>query len=35
VDYNPFKPSVQFNPYPIYRWMRDEAPVIHQPEAGF
>lgn len=35
VEYNPFSRDAQTNPYPIYRWMRDEAPVYHSPNIGF
>jgi cytochrome P450 len=35
VDYNPFAREIQTNPFPAYRWMRDEAPVYHNPEIGF
>jgi cytochrome P450 len=35
VEYNPFARDVQTNPYPTYRWMRDEAPVYHNADLGF
>src|SRR5437773_10870231 len=35
VQYNPFARDVQTNPFPVYRWLRDEAPVYHNPEIGF
>jgi cytochrome P450 len=35
VEYNPFARETQMNPYPIYRWLRDEAPVYHNAEIGF
>ena len=35
VQYNPFSRDIQTNPFPVYRWMRDEAPVYHNPEIGF
>jgi cytochrome P450 len=35
VEYNPFARETQTNPYPVYRWMRDEAPVYHNPDIGF
>jgi len=35
VDYSPYDPAVQHNPFPYYRWMRDEAPVYHNEEVGF
>jgi cytochrome P450 len=35
VDYNPFARDTQTNPFPVYRWLRDEAPVYHNEEIGF
>jgi len=35
VEYNPFAHETQMNPYPVYRWLRDEAPVYHNAEIGF
>jgi cytochrome P450 len=35
VDYNPFARDTQTNPYPVYRWMRDEAPVYQNTEIDF
>jgi cytochrome P450 len=35
VEYNPFDHQTQANPYPVYQWMRDEAPVYHNAEIGF
>ena len=35
MEYNPFARETQTNPYPVYRWLRDEAPVYHNPEIGF
>jgi cytochrome P450 len=35
VEYNPFARETQINPYPVYQWMRDEAPVYHNPGVGF
>jgi cytochrome P450 len=35
VEYNPFARDIQTNPFPTYRWLRDEAPVYHNPEIGF
>jgi cytochrome P450 len=28
-EYDPFSPAFQADPYRVYRWMRDEAPVFH------
>jgi cytochrome P450 len=33
--YNPFEFETQHNPYPIYRRLRDEAPVYHNEDIGF
>ena len=35
MDYSPFAPEVQENPYPVYRMLRDSAPLYHNPEHGF
>jgi cytochrome P450 len=35
IDYNPFHFDVQHNPYPVYKRMRDEAPVYRHPDLGF
>ncbi len=35
MEYNPFARETQMNPYPVYRWLRDEAPVYHNSEIGF
>lgn len=35
MEYNPFQRATQTNPYPIYQWMRDEAPVYHNEQVGF
>ena len=29
MEYDPFDPEFQADPFPVYRWMRDEAPVFH------
>ena len=29
MEYDPFSPEFQADPYPVYRWMREEAPVFH------
>jgi cytochrome P450 len=29
MEYDPFSPEFQADPFPVYRWMRDEAPVFH------
>ncbi|SFK38118.1 cytochrome P450 [Geodermatophilus ruber] len=28
MEYDPFSPEFQADPFPVYRWMRDEAPVF-------
>jgi cytochrome P450 len=35
VGYNPFARDTQTNPYPVYRWMRDESPVYHHSDLNF
>ena len=35
MEYNPFARETQINPYPVYRWLRDEAPVYQNAEIGF
>jgi cytochrome P450 len=35
VEYNPFSRAVADNPFPVYRRMRDEAPVYHNEELDF
>jgi cytochrome P450 len=35
VEYNPFDWETAHNPYPVYRQLRDEAPVYHNEELGF
>jgi cytochrome P450 len=35
VTYNPFEFPTQHNPYPVYKQLRDNAPVYHNPELGF
>jgi cytochrome P450 len=35
VDYNPFARLTMDNPYPVYRQLRDEAPVHHNEDIGF
>jgi cytochrome P450 len=34
VEYDPFSPAVQADPYPVYRRLRDDAPVHHNAERG-
>ena len=35
MEYNPYSSAIQHNPFPVYRWMRDEAPVYHNEKIGF
>jgi hypothetical protein len=35
VKYDPFSYQVQEDPYPVYAWMRENAPVYHNPERNF
>jgi len=35
VEYNPYASATQHNPFPVYRWLRDEAPVYHNEKVGF
>ena len=35
MQYNPFSDAVQEDPYPSYRWLRDEAPCYHDEELDF
>jgi cytochrome P450 len=34
-EYDPFSAAFQADPYPVYRWMRDEAPVFHSEKWGW
>ncbi|MCU1607592.1 MAG: ferredoxin [Modestobacter sp.] len=35
MEYDPFSPVFQADPFPVYRWMRDEAPVFHSEKWGW
>ncbi len=35
MEYDPFSPALAEDPYPTYRWLRDNAPVYHNAERGF
>ncbi len=35
VAYNPYAPENVLDPYPVFRRLRDEAPVYHNPEMNF
>jgi cytochrome P450 len=34
-EYSPFDRDIAHNPYPVYRELRDEAPVYHNEQVGF
>jgi cytochrome P450 len=35
MEYDPFSAEFQADPYPVYRWMREEAPVFHSEKWGW
>ena len=35
TSYDPFNYALHDDPYPVYRWLRDEAPVYHNEAFGF
>ncbi|ROO84931.1 cytochrome P450 [Actinocorallia herbida] len=35
IEYNPFHRATVRNPFPVYKRLRDEAPVYHNEELGF
>jgi cytochrome P450 len=35
AEYDPFDWETAHNPYPVYRWLRDEAPVYYNERLGF
>jgi len=35
LEYNPYDPATAENPYPLYRRLRDKAPVYHNPAMKF
>ena len=35
IEYSPFSPEVQADPYPVYRRLRDQAPLYRSAEHGF
>jgi cytochrome P450 len=35
IEYDPTSWEIQEDPYPVYRWLRDEAPVHHNERLGF
>ena len=35
VEYSPFSRETAHNPFPVYKQLRDEAPVYHNEQVGF
>ena len=35
LEFNPYDPALHEDPYPVYRRLRDEFPVHHNPELRF
>jgi cytochrome P450 len=35
VTYNPYDLAIQDDPYPVYAWLRENAPMYRNPELGF
>lgn len=35
MHFDPYDPDLQLDPYPTYRWLRDESPVHWDEERGF
>ncbi|MEV0384848.1 cytochrome P450 [Nonomuraea sp. NPDC050643] len=35
VVYSPYDPVVNDDPYPVYTWLRTQAPLHHNPDLGF
>ena len=35
MEYDPFSQEFQADPFPVYRWMRDEAPVFYSQKWGW
>jgi hypothetical protein len=32
IGYSPFSPEIQEDPYPVYRLLREHAPLYHSPQ---
>ena len=32
MEYNPLTPEMAENPFPTFRWLRDNAPAYYNPE---
>jgi cytochrome P450 len=35
VEYDPYSSDMRDNPYPVYQYLRDEAPIYQHPQKGF
>ena len=35
IVYDPYSPDIRENPYAVYRYLRDEAPLYQHPDKGF
>jgi cytochrome P450 len=35
TEYDPYSYEIHEDPYPVYRWLRDEAPLYHNQRLGF
>ena len=35
MNFDPYSPTLHEDPYPVYRRLRDEFPVFHNPELSF
>jgi len=35
MEYDPFSPEFQADPFPVYQWMLEEAPVFHSEKWGW
>ena len=35
VAYDPYAPELRQDPYPVYSWLREQAPLYRHPEKGF
>ena len=35
MEFNPFDYAFHRDPYPTYQWLRDDAPVYHNPQLDF
>ena len=35
VAYDPYSADIRENPYPVYQYLRDAAPIYRNPDKGF